>query len=107
MAKRRHFLFICIIVLSFVSCLGAKIKKQEGRTKNQVLRSLGYPIEIVPLDTLGEVYIYFYEDLSVNNYPSVVGILFIDPSGKVVRVIKDNTRLSYQQYFSMGLWQYK
>lgn len=89
-------LIIVLFIASTTSCLG--LKKQVGHTKFEMLNKLGGPSRILNSSNGDLIYVYFYQDYSQNNYPSVVGFMYIDKSEKVYKVEKYNTRLSLEEF---------
>ena len=99
MKKINNPLIILLLVLfiaSATSCLG--LKKQVGHTKFEMLNKLGGPSRILNSSNGDQIYVYFYRDYSQNNYPSVVGFMYVDKSEKVYKVEKYNTRLSLDEF---------
>ena len=91
-------LVLVIFVLFFSSCIGTKIKKLEGQTKTEMLNTLGYPNQIISKENDIKIYVYFYEDYSVNNYPSIIGLMYLNPEEKIIFVEKERTTLKLKQY---------
>lgn len=89
-------LIIVLFIASATSCLG--LKKQVGHTKFEMLNKLGGPSRILNSSNGDQIYVYFYQDYSQNNYPSVVGFMYVDKSEKVYKVEKYNTRLSLDEF---------
>jgi hypothetical protein len=94
--KTLIFFVLVLIITSTTSCLG--LKNQVGHTKFEMLNKLGAPSRIINSSNGDQIYVYFYEDLSQNHYPSVVGFMYIDKNEKVYKVEKYNTRLSLDEF---------
>lgn len=89
-------IILVLFIASATSCLG--LKKQVGHTKFEMLNKLGEPSRILNSSNGDQIYVYFYQDYSQNNYPSVVGFMYVDKSEKVYKVEKYNTRLSLDEF---------
>jgi hypothetical protein len=89
------FVFVSIIA-AINSCIG--LKKQVGHTKFEMLNNIGEPSRILNISNSDKIYVYFYEDYSQNNYPSIVGFMYIDKNEKVYKVEKYKTRLSLDAF---------
>ena len=72
--------------------------KLEGKTKFEMLNKLGSPVKIISSNNGETIYVYFYEDYSANNYPSVVGLMYVNSNDRIVSVQKEKTRLSLSEF---------
>lgn len=90
------FFVLVLFIASATSCLG--LKKQVGHTKFEMLNKIGSPSRILNTSNGEQIYVYYYKDYSQNNYPSVVGLMYIDIDQKVYKVEKFNTRLSLDEF---------
>lgn len=79
--------------------------KLEGKTKIEMFNKLGSPNKIISVNNAEAIYVYYYTDYSGNNYPSLVGLLFADSSGKIIYVQKVKTRLSLDDYLNYNGFQ--
>ena len=94
--KKITLFIVVLFIASATSCLG--LQKQVGHTKFEMLNKLGEPSRVLNSSNGDQIYVYFYQDYSQNNYPSVVGYMYIDKSEKVYKVEKYNTRLSLDEF---------
>ena len=76
------------------------MKKLEGKTKFEMLNKLGSPNKIISTNNGVSVYVYFFDDISANNYPSVIGLMYVNRNDKIISVQKENTRLSLEEFLS-------
>ena len=99
MKKNVQVLILFIFILTIAtatSCIG--LKNQVGHTKFEMLNKIGQPSRILNLAYGEKIFVYFYEDLSQNNYPSIVGFMYIDKNEKVYKVEKYKTQLSLDEF---------
>ena len=89
-----------LLLLSFSSCIGTKMKKFEGKTKFEMLNKLGSPNKIISRSNGQKIYVYFFEDYSDNNYSSVIGLMYVNSNDKIISVEKEKTRLSLEQFLN-------
>lgn len=94
----KKIIIVSIALMTLSSCIGTKMLKFEGKTKSEMLNKFGYPNEIISQNNGIDIYVYFYEDYSVNNYPSVIGLMYINSNDEIIRVKKESTRLTLKQY---------
>ena len=69
-----------------------------GKTKFEMLNKLGSPVKIISSSNGETIYVYFFEDYSANNYPSVVGLMYVNSNDRIVSVQKEKTRLSLSEF---------
>ena len=74
------------------------MKKLEGKTKMEMLNKLGSPDKILQYKNGETIYVYFFKDYSANNYPSVVGLMYVNSNDRIVSVQKEKTRLSLSEF---------
>ena len=94
----KNIIFTVVLLISLSSCIGAKMKKLEGKTKLEMVNKLGSPDKIIQYNNGETLFIYFYVDYSANNYPSVVGLMYVNSNDKIVSVQKEKTRLSLKEF---------
>jgi hypothetical protein len=94
----KNIIFTVVLLISLSSCIGAKMKKLEGKTKLEMVNKLGSPVKIIQYNNGETLFIYFYVDYSANNYPSVVGLMYVNSNDKIVSVQKEKTRLSLKEF---------
>jgi|TARA_B110000977_G_C10760720_1_gene370559 hypothetical protein len=94
----KNIIFTLVLLVSLSSCIGAKMTKLEGKTKFEMLNKLGSPVKIISSNNGETIYVYFYEDYSANNYPSVVGLMYVNSNDRIVSVQKEKTRLSLSEF---------
>lgn len=94
----KNIIFTFVLLISLSSCIGAKMKKLEGKTKLEMLNKLGSPDKIIQYNNGETLFIYFYVDYSANNYPSVVGLMYVNSNDKIISVQKEKTRLSLKEF---------
>ena len=94
----KNIIFTFVLLISLTSCVGAKMKKLEGKTKMEMLNKLGSPDKILQYKNGETIYVYFFEDYSANNYPSVVGLMYVNSNDRIVSVQKEKTRLSMSEF---------
>jgi hypothetical protein len=96
----KRFVQMLILVVSIIpatnSCLG--LKNQVGQTKFEMANKMGEPDHIINISNGEQIFIYYYKDYSQNNYPSLVGFMYIDKNEKVYKVEKYKTRLSLDAF---------
>jgi hypothetical protein len=85
-------LFVSIIATA-TSCIGSKLKKQLGHTKFEMANKIGEPSHILDISNGNQIHVYFYQDYSQNNYPSIVGFMYVNKNEKIYKVEKYKTRL--------------
>ena len=90
---------IFILIFSALSsCIGSKLKNQVGHTKFEMANNIGEPSRIINISNGDQLYVYFYQDYSQNNYPSIVGFMYINKKDIVYKVEKYKTRLSLNSF---------
>jgi len=94
----KNIIFTFVLLISLTSCVGAKMKKLEGKTKMEMLNKLGSPDKILQYKNGETIYVYFFKDYSANNYPSVVGLMYVNSNDRIVSVQKEKTRLSLSEF---------
>ena len=93
-------LIIILLLLTFSSCIAAKMQKLEGKTKFEMLNKLGSPDRIISRSNGQAIYVYYFEDYSDNNYASVIGLMYVNSNDKIISVEKEKTRLSLEQFLN-------
>ena len=89
-------LIVFVSLIATASCLG--LKNQVGHTKFEMANKIGEPSRILDISNGDQIYVYFYQDYSQNNYPSIVGFMYVDKNEKVYKVEKYKTRLSLETF---------
>lgn len=96
----KNVFLILTLFLTLSSCIGSKIMSLENKSKNDMLNKLGAPYKIIYRNNGESIYVYFYDDISVNDYPSIVGLFYISSNNKINSVQKTKTRLTLEEFLN-------